>query len=248
MDPPELILVSAAAFLGATIHSATGFGFALLLGPALFAALEPAEAITTLLVLGGLLNLLIVAGEQRSSSVRRSELVAVLAWSVPGLVAGVVILLALAKPVLQMIVGVCVLGAVALLVRHGTAEGARVSVAAQGFAGFIAGALTTTTGTNGPPLVLLLERAGATPAERRDTLAAMFLGLNLIGGVALMLAGKDVALPAPTVTLALIALVASGRQAGRMVFERLEPGPFRIVGLALIVVAGFASIVAGLAA
>jgi uncharacterized membrane protein YfcA len=45
-----MLLAAAAALVGASVQSATGFGFALALSPALFAVLDPAEAVTALLV------------------------------------------------------------------------------------------------------------------------------------------------------------------------------------------------------
>ena len=60
MEPLELILVAVGVMAGATLQSATGFGFALVAGPAVFAATEPAEAITVLLALGAVLNLLMM--------------------------------------------------------------------------------------------------------------------------------------------------------------------------------------------
>ena len=53
-------LAAAAALLGAAVQSATGFGFALILSPALLAVLDPYEAVTALLVLGLALNLLVL--------------------------------------------------------------------------------------------------------------------------------------------------------------------------------------------
>ena len=75
MEPFEITLVALATFAGATLQSATGFGYALLAGPATFAVFEPAEAITVLLALGTVSNLLIMAGERRESAILRGELV-----------------------------------------------------------------------------------------------------------------------------------------------------------------------------
>ena len=205
---------------------------------------EPAEAITVLLALGTVLNLLIMAGERRESAILRGELV-VLAWAVPGIVAGILILIAISKPTLQVIVGVCVLVAVAIQVRHGRAQGTADSTAAQAVAGLAAGTLTTTTATSGPPLVLLLERAGAKPEEFRDTMAALLLGLNILGGVALVVAGGRAELPEMPVLLLLVGVVALGWIAGRFIFDRLDAGSFRTAGLLLIVASGIASIAAG---
>ncbi|MBA2256714.1 MAG: sulfite exporter TauE/SafE family protein, partial [Thermoleophilaceae bacterium] len=81
-------LAAVAAFLGATLQSATGFGFALVLGPALIAVLTPAEALTTLLVLSASLNLLMLFSERRRRSIRWSDVLLLLAAAAPGLVGG----------------------------------------------------------------------------------------------------------------------------------------------------------------
>ncbi len=47
-----IALAAVAALVGAAVQSATGFGFALLLCPALFAVVDPYEAVTALLALG----------------------------------------------------------------------------------------------------------------------------------------------------------------------------------------------------
>ena len=63
-----------AAFIGAAVQSAAGIGFALVLGPALLAVLEPGEAVPALIVLGLALNALVLAGEGRERRIRRRDL------------------------------------------------------------------------------------------------------------------------------------------------------------------------------
>jgi uncharacterized protein len=55
-----MLLAAVAALVGAAVQSATGFGFALVLSPALFAVMEPTEAVTALLLLGAVLNMLVL--------------------------------------------------------------------------------------------------------------------------------------------------------------------------------------------
>ncbi|MDQ3728560.1 MAG: sulfite exporter TauE/SafE family protein [Actinomycetota bacterium] len=248
MDAFEITLVALATFAGATLQSATGFGYALLAGPATFAVFEPAEAITILLALGTVLNLLIMAGERRESSIRRGELFYVLAWAVPGVVAGIFILVAISKSALQVIVGIAVLVAVAIQLRRGRGQGGGVSARVQAVAGLAAGTLTTTTATAGPPLVLLLERAGANPEEFRDTMAALLLGLNILGALALVAAGGRAELPGMAILALLVAIVTLGRIVGRLIFDRLDADSFRRAGLVLIVASGIGSIAAGVIA
>jgi len=248
MEPFEITLVALATFAGATLQSATGFGYALLAGPATFAVFEPAEAITILICLSSVLNVLTLVTEGRAPAIRRGEIGLVLAWAVPGVVAGVLILIAISKPTLQVIVGFAVLVAVAVQVRVHPGEGKTAGVTAQAIAGFTAGTLNTTTGTSGPPLVLLLDRAGAGPEEFRDTIAALFLGLNVLGAIALIAADGRAELPQVAVLALLAVILALGHLVGRLIFDRLDAHAFRTAGLVLIVVAGLASIAAGLAA
>ena len=58
-------LVALTTLGAAALQSATGFGFALLLSPVLFAIYEPAHALGTVLLLGAGLNLLMLYGERR---------------------------------------------------------------------------------------------------------------------------------------------------------------------------------------
>ncbi|MGH2967445.1 MAG: hypothetical protein ACRDK0_00050, partial [Solirubrobacteraceae bacterium] len=58
---PILVAAGAGVAVGAALQSATGFGFALLAAPLLFAALEPTEAIGLLLLLGMEIGILTLA-------------------------------------------------------------------------------------------------------------------------------------------------------------------------------------------
>jgi uncharacterized membrane protein YfcA len=56
-----VLLAAAATLAGAAVQSATGFGFALVASPALFAVLDPYEAVTAIAALGVALNVLVLA-------------------------------------------------------------------------------------------------------------------------------------------------------------------------------------------
>ena len=247
MEPLEVVLVALGVAAGATLQSATGFGFALVAGPAVFAVGEPAEAITILLALGTVLNLLIMLAEKRPSEIQRDEVIRILCWAAPGIVAGIFILLALSKPTLQVVVGISVIVAVATQARAPRAEANGGNPVARAAAGFTAGTLTTTTATSGPPLVLFLQSTGARPEPFRDTMAALLLGLNVMGAIALALADGRAELPSFAILAVLMAMVVVGRSAGRILFDRFDHHSFRVAGLALIVVSGAASIAAGIA-
>jgi uncharacterized membrane protein YfcA len=249
-----VILAAVATLIGATLQSATGFGFALILGPALFGTSPPARALTTLLLLGAALNLLVLFGERRPRHIRWADTLVLLAAAAPGLVIGALILRALPKATIQVAVGIAVL--LTALFQLASRSSANVPTHPRasggpgvpaGAVGLAAGILTTTTSTNGPPLILWLQRRATTPAELRDSINAAFLPLNSLGVLTLGLLGRQRLSLDPTTVILLLIVTAVGSYIGRHVFERLDPQRFRAVGLALVFVAGIASIVAGAA-
>jgi hypothetical protein len=90
-------------------------------------------------------------------------------------------------------------------------------------AGLAAGALSTSTSTNGPPMLLHLLGRGATPVQVRDTLTACFVGLAPIGAIALFATG-DPELPDRALALGLLPAVVAGHLVGRRAFARLSEG------------------------
>lgn len=238
-----MIVAGAAAFVGATVQSATGFGLVLVLAPALFATLDPYEALTAIFVLSFALNLLVLA-DGGVRPVRWRLLAPVLIAALPGLVLGVVLLEALSKPVLQIAVGIAVVAAALVQMRR-RVELREGSLATAGGIGVVTGTLTTSIGVSGPPLVLWLEGAGVSPAEMRVSLAASFMALNIAGGTVLV-AGADGDPVSLGVLLPLLALVLAGHVAGALLHRRLDHGRFSLIVLGLVACTGFASAVAGL--
>ena len=264
-----MLLAAVAAFVGASVQSATGFGFALVLSPALFAVVEPVEAVTSLLMLGFALNVLVLFEQGRPEHVDWQALAPVLIAAVPGLGAGLAALTLLSKEALQVAVGLAVIGAAGWQLQD-RARGAQRSAprgaagsasggasrspsrrrgspppAAAWIVGFTSGALTTSISVSGPPVVLWLEARGVSPAEFRAFLAASFLALNLTGGALLLVAQGAGALDAGLV-FPLLALVLAGYAVGAVAFRHLDRERFFLLALALVVVTGAASVAAGL--
>jgi uncharacterized protein len=226
---------------GALLQAATGFGFSLLAAPLTFAAVEPAPAVGLLLLLGAEVNLLTLAESRRPEPLRDST-VTMLAWAAPGAFAGVAILRALPPVGLQIAVTLGILGTLA--VRHGAGRRAHVPAWA---AGLTAGAMTTSTSVNGPPMLLHLLDRGAPPAGVRDTMTIGFLGLAVLGAIALVVTGTP-ALPDATLVLGLLPAVLAAHLVGRRLFARLAAGgayePVLNVLLAVAAVAGLIGVIA----
>lgn len=242
-----MLLAAVAVLAGAVAQSATGFGFALIASPALFAVVDPPEALTTISALGVVLNVLVLADGGRGL-VRWRALAPLLLAGVPGLALGLLSLELFSKAALQLGVGVAVVAAGLLQARRRAASApAETPPAAAAAAGLVAGALTTSIGVTGPPVVLWLEARGVRPAELRASLAATFLVLNpvaVIGIVATRGPGEAIDVGR---MLPLLAVLFAGYAAGALAFRRLGHDAFRLAVLVLVIGAGVASAVAGFA-
>ena len=244
-----MLLAALAALAGASIQAATGFGFALVLSPALFAVLDPTEAVATLLALGLVLNVFVLIEDGGHADWRR--IAPMLLAALPGLVAGLLLLQALSKEVLQISVGLAVIGAAGLQISarraaNGRAHPTVLPGAAGLAAGFLSGVLTTSISVSGPPIVLWLEAHGIGPSEFRASLAASFLALNLTGWVMLIASEGSPSVDAGVV-LPLLGVVVVGYALGTLAFRRLDSTRFFGIALALVICTGAASLVAGLA-
>ena len=136
-----MALAAVAAFAGAAVQSATGFGFALVLSPALFAVMDPVEAVTALLVLGLALNLLVLFEGGRPEHVDWRALAPMLVAALPGLAIGAVALTELSKEVLQVAVGLAVIAAAGWQLRERARGHRPLPPAAAWGAGFASGVL-----------------------------------------------------------------------------------------------------------
>ena len=224
---------------GAMLQAATGFGFSLLAAPLLFAAIGPEPAVILLIALGLEVNLLTLATERRRPQPLRRATVTMLAWAAPGALAGVAVLRALPADALQVAVTLGVAGTLAA--RRVT----RAHVPAWA-AGLAAGGLSTSTSTNGPPMLLHLLGRGATPEQVRDTLTACFIGLAPIGAAALFFTG-DPELPDAALLAGLLPAVAVSHLVGRRGFRRLAAGGrYEPVLTAVLLVAVLAGLVGAL--
>ena len=215
------VAAGAAVMTGAALQSSIGFGFALVSAPLLFAATSPPEAVGLLIVLALEVSLLTLLTERRRPEPVWADVIPVVAFALPGALAGVAVLRALDAVTLQIAVSIGV-AATLLVRRRAPAErsGPEPRWAAP-LTGLSAGALVTSTNTSGPPLLLYLLGRGDDPERVRDTLTVCQLGLSVIGAAALVGTGTTEAVPGAGVVAALVPLVLLAHLAGRRVFARL---------------------------
>jgi uncharacterized membrane protein YfcA len=234
-----------ALFIGAALQSATGFGFALVSAPILFALLGPQEAVTAGVIVGLLLNSLTLATERRRPQVLVREAAVLVAWSVPGIVLGVLALRHVPREPLSIVVAFAVLAGLALRVRSRRADAVpRPRAWHLPVGGVTAGALGTSTSLNGPPLIFCLLARRPSPGQMRDTLAAIFLAQSLLGLPALLLSDT---FTTPRALGLLIAAGVAGQLLGRRAFAWLEGDRYENAVVALLAVTAAVAVVSTVA-
>jgi uncharacterized membrane protein YfcA len=133
---------------------------------------------------------------------------------------------------------VVALGVVAALVQRLRARrggGPRVAAAPRAWhaaaAGASSGALATSTSLSGPPLVFYLLARGASPEQMRDTLAAVFVALSVIG-TPVLLATDTFTMPEGIGVL--LAAGAAGQLLGRRAFAWLVGERYEVAVLVVL--------------
>lgn len=227
-------LAALAVFLGSGLQSATGFGYAMFAAPILFVLLGPREAVTLGVLLGLLTNGLLLATERRRPVVLTRDAVVLVAWSVPGLVLGAIVLREVPERPLSALVALAVFAGLGLRLRGDRAASPpRLRAWHAPAAGASSGALATSTSLGGPPLVFYLLARAAEPAALRDTLAAIFI-VEAALGLPVLLVTETFTVPAAVWVL--LGAGVAGQVLGRRAFawlrgERYERAVLAVLAL-----------------
>jgi len=240
LTAPELAALGLAVLVGSAAQTATGFGIALPVSPVAFALLKPADAVLTIEAVGLAQNLLVLGTRQRRLDIRGADAALLLVAAIPGVLLGAVIITQVARPPMQLVVGIVLLAAVLFRV-HEPGRAPLLERRSAGVpVGLLAGILTTTVGINGPPLVFWLRARGVTLTQLRDTLAVVFLVLSMVGIPSLAARGGSI----PGAAIAPLALgLLIGHLLGTVAHERVAVSRLERALAVVLAAAAAASIV-----
>jgi uncharacterized membrane protein YfcA len=231
------LIVVAAVLAASFVQILAGFGFALLAMPVMTLAIPVEQAVVIATLLGAITNAWQSIHQRADADgplVRRLVISAYV-----GMPLGLVVLNVVADRPLRIILGACVLIAAGLLVR-------RISLAHVGRTldypcGFLAGVLTTSLGTNGPPLVFDLQARHLDPARFRATLVAVFSLSNVLALALFIADDKITADGGRAFALAMPSWIA-GQALGWPVRRHVHGERFRWLVLTLMFAAGATAI------
>ncbi len=180
------VLVAAVAGVAAFNQAITGFGFALLAVPVLSLATTPAHAVVIVSLVG--LPLTVVMAARHRDHIEWPAVRVITVASAAGMPLGLVVLTVVSDSVLRLIIG-CVVVVLATVI----ASGIRITRGARAvnlLSGFTSGILSTSTGTNGPPLVLGLRARGLSAQEFRSTISLLFAVSGTVSLVLFITVGR----------------------------------------------------------
>lgn len=229
-----LLVALIAALLAGIVTGLTGFGLALISTPILLFVYEPRTVVVLTAIFSIFINAAVVWDSWHEA--RRRLALALLIPALFGIVIGVEILGVINPVYLRLGVGAIVVFSALLLVRDITLPGADTRWGTL-VAGSASGALSTSTGLAGPPIVLLLASRGLPKHEFRGTSALYFLPMSIAGLAALALRGLVEAQEVP-LGLLLVPAAIVGKAVGTSLLGRVSESGFRAVTLGLVILTG----------
>lgn len=207
-----LVLVAGAVAVGAIAQAISGIGFVLACGPLLVALLGPREGVRLAVLLSLVVNVLVLRRTRRDADLRVAGLLLV-----PAALALPVVAVALRHAPDRLAAaiagGSALAGALALALglRWTAATGRAGAVGA----GVLSGAMNAAAGIGGPAIALYAANARWPAAAMRSTAQVYFLGLNVVGLVALGLPHQGWGLLVTCFAALLLGLWAGGLLAQR---------------------------------
>lgn len=234
------MLIGAALCIGllaAFGQAVSGFGFALIAVPLLIPLIGAPAAVATATMLSFLLTL--GSSVQQRAHVQWRTVAVVSATAVVGMPFGLLALQLLASRWLSLVIGCTVIVMVIVLARRSHRPVRDRSAAA---AGALSGALLTSTGMNGPPLVAALHGMGLDARSFRASLQAAFVLQDAIAIVGFALVGRVTGQALTAVAAGIPGLVA-GWLLGDLAFGRMKQEAFRWIVLAMLTATGTVALV-----
>ena len=231
MPVVETLAVVAVVFLAGLVGGISGFGFALVVVPILSVVIGPTEAVLLVNAISPVHSLAMFMLLRRNVQWRTaSRLLVAGAFGMPLGAYGLVVM---SPDALRIAIGITVLLGTVVLWRG--FEIHRGGAVAEALTGFISGVLKTSTGINGPPLVLYLQGTGIEALPFRATTSAVFV-VSGVMGAAVLAVGHQLTTGTLAQSAVSVPFIFAGLLTGNRLFPRIAPARFRQLVLGLLLV------------
>lgn len=236
-----LVMFVILMFLASLLQAIVGFGSALVAVPLALLFLPKETVVSSMFMMGLSLNGFLSVRIRAPISPR--PVIILFLASLFGLPVGLSILRAIPMDSMQVFVG-CLVVLFTVLLQWG-----KLRLPPNGLltalSGFLSGVLNTSTSMSGPPVMILLAGQGLPKDQLRRTLVSFFFVSGLVAAFTLVLSGV-MTLQRVSYGVAAIPFVFVAGYVGDRISTRLAEGPFRILALTVLFLAGVYSVVSGL--
>ena len=231
MELQVVLFVLAIVLVASVAQTVAGFGFSLIVMPFLVQVVDVHEAIVLATILA-LLNTALVTSRVWPHT-PRAMTARMIAGAYAGMPLGLLAVLFAPEDGLRLAVGLVSL-VMATLVAVGVAPQGGQAMSDVAVGG-VSGLLNTSTGINGPPVVLYLQGHGLTPPQFRASLSAFFTASSL-ATFPLFAASGLVSQESLVLSATALPAVLVGNTAGHLLAQRLSPDVYRRIVLGLLFV------------
>lgn len=187
MELTEIVWVLLVVSISSLAQSIAGFGFGLLAVPLMTLVVSPHQAVIVATMIGSVSTTLQAVIDRQHCDWSLAKRLSVSAYV--GMPLGLLVFVVVSESAMRFTLGIVVLIATLVLARGFSFAGQ--SRVMDWLMGGLSGVLSTSTSTNGPPLVFLLQARGIEPHIFRATINTVF-ALSNIGALLLFATSGEV--------------------------------------------------------
>ena len=233
MESVEILWIIAVVAVAAFAQSLAGFGFGLLAVPMMTLLVDAHDAVIVATMIGTVSTAVQAVLDREHCEWPTARRLSIAAYV--GMPLGLFAFVIVSESAMRLILGVVVLLATLVLARGFTFTGR--SRLMEWMMGVSSGVLSTSTSTNGPPLVFLLQARQMEATSFRATINTVF-ALSNFGAIALFAATGNVEVDGMLAAAASLPILFLALRAGYALRPRVDGSVFRKLVLVMLVLSG----------
>lgn len=239
MSAQEIVWICLVVAGASATQAISGFGFALIAVPLLSLFIEPQIAVVLATVVGAFSSTFQAIADRKYAQKQLVRRLAISAYI--GMPFGLVVFIVVSESVLRFIVGIVVLVAALILMRGFSISHANRKL--DWILGWVSGVLATSTSTNGPPLVFLLQAKKLSPQSFRASINVVF-SLTSIGAIALFAVSGNITSDDFGSIAISVPMLMLGLAIGYKMRPRINAGQFSVLVFILLIGSALSALLA----
>lgn len=233
MEIIDIVWIVAVVAVSSLAQSLAGFGFGLLAVPMMTLVVVPHDSVVVATLIGTVSTTVQAIIDRRLCDTQEARSLAIAAYA--GMPFGLLAFMVISENTMRVSLGIVVLVATVVLARGFVLNNKSRVIAAV--MGWTSGVLSTSTSTNGPPLVFYLQAQGLDAATFRATINRVFAYSN-VGAVILFTATGHITIDGVVAAAISLPALFISLRIGYTLRPKVRADVFRILVLALLALSG----------